>query len=353
MNKRWTALVLALLMLCAAVLPASAAGADDLFFVAVNDSIPLTITGAKPHYAATGLYVPYTVFDAAPGGVAQAYNAAEQTLVLFNRSGRLVFDLDSGTVTDESGAVSDVLTTYQSGLLYVPLSLCAGHFGLRYAVLTSKSGCPVLRFTTGSEVYGNDMFLEKAENLISYRIQLHEQEQSGAQTQPGTQPDTPAPDEPQEQTVVYLAITNAQQMRTALDALAKREQSATFFLTAAELERDPALAREIVAAGQMLGLTADVQAEDTADALHAANDALAAALHAKSVMALLTAAQAQDIEGYRIFTSPEGEQSATQIVQLPEQQRLLVCADGVEKLLEDLEFVDAVPQAIRETAPVG
>ena len=111
MNKRWTALVLALLMLCAAVLPASAAGADDLFFVAVNDSIPLTITGAKPHYAATGLYVPYTVFDAAPGGVAQAYNAAEQTLVLFNRSGRLVFDLDSGTVTDESGAVSDVLTS--------------------------------------------------------------------------------------------------------------------------------------------------------------------------------------------------------------------------------------------------
>lgn len=351
MKQRAAALALAALLLLLAVFPASAA-ADDLFFVAVNDSIPLTITGAKPYYAATGLYVPYTVFDAAPGGVAQAYNASEQTLVLFSRSGRLVFDLDRGTMTDENGASSDVLTIYKSGLLYIPLAACTGHFGLRYAVLTSKSGCAVLRFMTGSEVYDNDLFLEKAENLIAYRIETYEQERSTAAAQPGVRPGTTGADVPQEQTPVYLALTGAAQMREALELLDSYDMTATFFLTAAELEEDPALAREICAAGHGIGLTVDAEEPDVRQGLCAANDALEAALHYRSMLVLLRVAQVEDGAGYRVFTHPEAEQSASQTVQLPESERLLVCEQDLGALLADLEFLDAVPQPLRETSPV-
>ena len=352
MKKRLLAGALALLLLLGLSLPAAGA-ADDLFFVAVNDSIPLTIVGAKPHYAATGLYVPYTVFDAAPGGVAQAYNASEQTLVLFTRAKRLVFDIDKDQMTDENGNVSDALTIYKSGLLYIPLAVCAGHFGLSCSMLTSQSGCPVLRFTTGSEIYDDEMFLQKAENLIAYRIQTHEQEQTpGGGTQTDPRPQTPEDDEPQELVPVYLAITNAAQIDGALALLQERGLTAAFFLTAAELEDDPLLACRILAAGHTLGLSVEEDTPDVAAALREANDALSAVLHTKTVLALLTAEQAQGVEGYRIFTRPTGEQSATELVEQPQAQRLFVCAGDLAGALDDLDYVGAAPQLLRETSPI-
>lgn len=351
MKKRLLACVLALALLLG--LTTGAAGAaDDLFFVAVNDSIPLTIVGAKPHYAATGLYVPYTVFDAAPGGVAQAYNASEQTLVLFTRAKRLVFDIGKDQMTDENGNTSSVLTIYKSGLLYIPLSVCAGYFGLSYSMLTSQSGCPVLRFTTGSEIYDDDMFLQKAENLIAYRIQTHEQEQTPSTPQPNTRPQTPEEDEPQELVPVYLAVTNAAQMADALDALQAKNLHAAFFLTAAELKADPLLACRILAAGHTLGLSVEDGTPDVAAALREANSALAAVLHTKTVLALLTAEQAQGIEGYRVFTRPTGEQSATELVEQPPAQRLYVCAGDIAGVLDDLDYVGAAAQLLRETSPI-
>mgnify|MGYP004553103697 CR=1 FL=1 len=351
MKKRLLACVLALALLLGLTTAASGA-ADDLFFVAVNDSIPLTIVGAKPHYAATGLYVPYTVFDAAPGGVAQAYNASEQTLVLFTRAKRLVFDIGKDQMTDENGNTSSVLTIYKSGLLYIPLSVCAGYFGLSYSMLTSQSGCPVLRFTTGSEIYDDDMFLQKAENLIAYRIQTHEQEQTPSTPQPNTRPQTPEEDEPQELVPVYLAVTNAAQMADALDALQAKNLHAAFFLTAAELEADPLLACRILAAGHTLGLSVEDGTPDVAAALHEANSALAAVLHTKTVLALLTAEQAQGVTGYRVFTRPTGEQSATELVEQPQAQRLFVCAGDLAGALDDLDYVGAAAQLLRETSPI-
>ena len=352
MKKRLLACTLALALLLG-LMTGAAGAADDLFFVAVNDSIPLTITGAKPYYAATGLYVPYTVFDAAPGGVAQAYNAEEQTLVLFTRAKRLVFDIGRDQMTDENGNASSVLTIYKSGLLYVPLSVCAGHFGLSYSMLTSRSGCPVLRFTTGSEIYDDEMFLQKAENLISYRIQTHEQEQTPGSPQPDPRPQTPEEDEPQELVPVYLAITNAAQAADALSALQARGLHAAFFLTAAELEADPLLACRILAAGHTLGLTVSEDETDVQQALHAANDALCAVVHTKTVLALLTAEQAQNVEGFRVFTRGEGETSAQETSQKSEAQRLLVCADDLAGVLDDLEYVGAAPQLLRETSPIA
>ncbi|MBQ1263984.1 MAG: hypothetical protein IIY04_01025, partial [Oscillospiraceae bacterium] len=140
MRKRWLALILALCLMAAVWVP-SAHAVEDVSFVAVNDTIPLTLpAGSGPYQAAAGLYVPYTVFDASPGGIVSAYNAKEQTLVLLTREKILLFDLDKGKLTDEAGNVSDVMTTYKNGILYVPASICAAHFGLKVSVLTSRDG---------------------------------------------------------------------------------------------------------------------------------------------------------------------------------------------------------------------
>ena len=169
MKKRRVFCALLALVLC--VLLCTPILADgDILFVAVNDSIPLTLS-ALPYESSSGIYVPYTAFDASPGGVIPAYNAQAQTFVLFTRQRRLVFDLAEGTVTDQDGNVKTVSTTFRGGMLYVPLVYCASFFGLKVTLLKSENGYPILRFTTGSEVYDDSLFVEKAESLIRYRIE--------------------------------------------------------------------------------------------------------------------------------------------------------------------------------------
>ena len=164
-RRRILSLLLIVAMLACLCVPVSADG--ELFFVAVNDTIPLTLT-VFPTYSGGTLYVPYQVFDSQPCGVTPSYNQTRQTYVLFNRSRQMLFDLAAGTVSDESGSVSTANVLYRSGILYLPLTFCASHFGLKTTMLESAGGYQVLRFTDGSEVYDDSLFIEKAENLIAY-----------------------------------------------------------------------------------------------------------------------------------------------------------------------------------------
>ena len=67
MKKRRVFCALLALVLCVSLCtPILADG--DILFVAVNDSIPLTLS-ALPYESSSGIYVPYTAFDASPGGV--------------------------------------------------------------------------------------------------------------------------------------------------------------------------------------------------------------------------------------------------------------------------------------------
>lgn len=123
--------------------------------------------------------MPYQVFDSQPCGVTPSYNQAKQTYVLLSRTRQMIFDLAAGTVSDESGSVSTANVLYRGGILYLPLTFCASHFGLKTTMLESAGGYQILRFTDGSEVYDDSLFVEKAENLIAYRVR---QNQSGSQS---------------------------------------------------------------------------------------------------------------------------------------------------------------------------
>ena len=110
-RRRILSLLLIVAMLACLCVPVSADG--ELFFVAVNDTIPLTLT-VFPTYSGGTLYVPYQVFDSQPCGVTPSYNQTRQTYVLFNRSRQMLFDLAAGTVSDESGSVSTANVLYLS-----------------------------------------------------------------------------------------------------------------------------------------------------------------------------------------------------------------------------------------------
>ncbi len=276
--RRWVCFLLCLVLTVCLCTPALADG--ELFFVAVNDTIPLTLS-VFPTYSGGTLYVPYQVFDSQPCGVTPSYNQTKQTYVLLSRTRQMIFDLAAGTVSDESGSVSTANVLYRGGILYLPLTFCASHFGLKTTMLESAGGYQILRFTDGSEVYDDSLFVEKAENLIAYRVR---QSQSGSQPQekPTDRPNNGAqgtqeqPATEKKPATVYLAFTGSETMRDSMAALETYNLHGTFFLTEAEIRSDPSLIFELLAAGHALGVTAGEDEEDISAALARANDALCA-----------------------------------------------------------------------------
>ena len=356
MKRRRLICALLALVLCAfSCAPVLADG--DILFVAVNDSIPLTLT-SLPYESSSGIYVPYTVFDASPGGVIPAYNASAQTFVLFTRQRRLVFDLAEGTVADQDGNVKTVSTTFRGGTLYVPLVYCASFFGLKVTLLKSENGYPILRFTTGSEVYDDSLFVEKAESLIRYRIEqmnTAEPEKTPAGTQPDTQKEPQLPSEPEpEQTpaTVYLAFTNAETMEENAALLKEYHLRGTFFLTAAEISADPELVRSLYAAGHILGLTVADDCDNVAASLLSANDALCRALNIRSLFALLPSWQQEGVVDLSILTRPQQPVSAETAVQQPDEPQLLIVSENAAATLSLLRAAGANIELLRETSPL-
>lgn len=327
-------LVLIFAMLACLCVPASAD--VSLFFVAVNDTVPLTLT-VLPTYSGGTLYVPYQVFDSQPCGVTPSYNQTKQTYVLLDRSKQMLFDLAAGTVSDESGNVSAANVLYRNGILYLPLTFCTSHFGLKTTMLESAGGYSVLRFTNGSEVYDDSLFIEKAENLIAYRVQQYTDSANQPQDRPQDHPNggqQTADDEPaaeKQPATVYLAFTDSSAMRDAAAALAEYDLPGSFFLTAEEIQSDPALVFELLAAGHAIGVTAEADAPDPAEALNAANDALAGLLCQKTLLALLPAG-AEAPEGYSCFYRSASQPSAADAA-ASETAHLLVCTDDASATL--------------------
>lgn len=353
-GRRLLSLALALTLCVCFCVPIFAEG--ELLFVAVDDTIPLTLS-ELPYETSTGIYVPYTVFDASPGGVIPAYNASAQTFVLFTRQRRLVFDLAEGKVSDQDGNVKTVSTTFRNGTLYVPLVYCASFFGLKTSVLKSESGYPVLRFTTGGEVYDDSLFVEKAESLISYRV---EQMKAGntetsappAQSDPVKNPQQEPEAEPEQPPAqIYLAFTNAGTMAQNAALLAQYDLRGAFFLTGAEIEADPALCRALYAAGHMIGLTVEEDCADVEAALQSANEALCRALNRKSLFALLREDQKDGVEDFCVLTRPPEQVSAEFAAQQTNAPQLLVISEDFADELAVLRAANAELLLLRETTP--
>lgn len=334
--------VLLVLALVLTLLPGAMA-AGSLCFVAVNDAIPLTLPASDaPYYSGGTLYLPYTAFNANPGGVIVSNNVDQNTFVLFTRTSRLVYDLTNGTVTDESGNESPVTVSYRGGLLYIPAS-AAEHFGYSVSLLTGSRGEVIIRFTNGAQVYDDSLFVEKAANLIAY---LNEQQQQTddavtPSTQPGTgnNPNTAPETRPAE---VYLAFAGDAVSAETLELLAQYEYQAAFFLTAGQLQEDKELARAIYAQGHIVAVTGGSESE-----LTAANQALDEALFYQTVLALVPGGAETGPFWHSLTDTGLPANWASQ-----EVPSLLVCRTGAAALLEQVQAAQATVLPLLETTVV-
>ncbi len=333
-GKRLLCLLLALAVLTA--LLAVPAGAADMAFVAINDTIPLTLTGNDlPFYSGGTLYVPYTVFSQSSLGFYPSYIPGDSTLTLFSRSQRLVYNLNTGMVTDEDHSSQYLPTVIRGGTVFLPAVFSATHFGVGVSVLTSQAGYTVVRFTTGAQVYDDSLFIEKAENLIAYLADQQTADETPEETTPTTPPETvtptpdPQPEEPEQTPAeILLAVVDASTMAGALDTLAQESLPAAFFLTADELAANGDLVRRIAAAGHTIGITV-APGEDAAEGLALANEALDRVLGRKTLLALVPESSSPEsvTAQYSVFVRPDRRLTATEAAEAYGETRLLI-SDG-------------------------
>lgn len=354
-------LIVSLLSFCLAV-PASSA--SSLAFVAVNDSVPLTLSGSSlPFYSGGILYLPYTAFDISTLGFYPSYNPTGKTLTLFNRDGRLVYDLSAGTVTDESKNTSQIAAISSGGMVYIPAEFSAAHFGVSVSFLTSQSGYLVVRFTTGSQVYDDDLFLEKAENLISYRAsqqQTSPETPVNPSTQPPDQQTSPAQpqdtqtdgSEPEKDPAIILLALNGENLAQSVQILEQYGLTAAFFLTSDEIAAGGEEIRRLAASGCTIGLTVSDPDGDIPAQLDAANEALDRVLGRKTLLALLPEAAKGRApkDGWCLLYRPESVLLAEEAAEASGQTCLLFCSGGsLNQDLTILQNAGCAFEQLRET----
>lgn len=341
--------ILLLLSVLLSMLPGASA-AEAACFVGVNDTIPMYLPADQaPYYKNSVLYIPYTVFNVSPGGVTASYNAGNESLALFTRAKRLVYDLQAGTVTDEAQKVGKYEAVYRNGLLYIPASRAISHFGLSYTMLTSNTGSSVLRITDGSQKLDNTTFIKKAETLISIILD-QERSQSGNNTQ---QTDTENNEEPTGPATVYLAFTGEAVSEETLKVLKDQEIFAAFFLTLQQMRDNRELVREIYAAGHRIGLAAEVGQSDISMALEQANQELDRIIFQKSFM-VLSADTAQIIDQYVPYRYKGTQPTVEEVLANSEEAQLLVCGANAAFIVQRLRQAGAyLPQLLENTQIPG
>ena len=346
MKRFSAALLVACLAVSLCVIPARAA---DIIFIAVNDTIPSALNeAAMPFYQDGTLYIPYTTFNNSALDVVPSYDTYGKQLTLSNDNHSLVFDIQGSTVTEDGSIITIRTILIRYGIPFVPLDYTAGYFGISVSYLTSLAGYEVVRLKTGEEVYGDALFIEKAENLIAYRIeQYHPAVDPGpppnqqTDPQPGEEQEPvvePPEEEPAGQTYTALAITGInERLLSGMDQLGFY---AAFFLTAADAAENRDLLRHAAGSGQRIGV--DVRdSEDPLAEIEAFNDGLELILCTRTLMVLCRADQLPALENYFAYPEPEDD-----------GELLLLDAEEALTALVLKRAEGRLPGSLRETTPL-
>ena len=339
--------VLLLAALLLTMLPGIRAAAS-LCFVAVNDTVPLSLTdGSAPYYSSGKLYLPYTAFHANPNGVGASYNQEKKTFVLFNKDEMLIFDLDAGTYTDKREQQYSVSLAYRGGILYVPAKV-AEHFGLSVTMLTSRSGYPIVRFTNGSQIYDDGMFVAQAEKLIAPVAEQNSQSGGAYGNFDGTI-NTDGVENTEKPVQVYLAFAGDAVSEDTLQKLKRYGVYAAFFLTEEQLSSQRDLVRKIYAAGHTVGITAAPGEADISGSLRRCNEVMDRVLFCRSAMALLPSGV--QVRDYCVFSEPTYVRTPSDILEETNRAHLYVIrSDPSEALAAFYRGGAAMLQLLETTA---
>lgn len=245
--------------LCAITVPATAAQRT----LAINDTVVGTSgTDFTDLLLGSTLYLPVDFFHNYLGSQ-YSYEGISNTLTITRGSKAVYFDLGNGTALDSDNTQYNVSAFWNSGYFMVPARFTANLLGLQYASI--NGGLFVRIFSAyESKLTTNELYLS---------------------TLPTT-PDTPDDTEPTVDTSVlrtlffaFEGLPSTTTLEQLLNTLHTTGKQGAFFVTAEQMQKDPAGVVDLVVARQPIGLQIDkslfsLPIEQLLEALEAANQQL-------------------------------------------------------------------------------
>lgn len=267
---RATALLCALALVCALVLPVWGAPSTPVYLLVANDkfcdlpgnALPVAINGI--------IYIPYSTFDRNLTGVDLGvyYGITPEhgtVLTLYSRNRTtLTFHLNMSTCEDDQGNVMNFFPATRNGIPYVPASAVCDFFGLQYSFLPTADRGIAIRLSDPSTPHMDDStFLTSARSAMTTRYNQVLQNLSPQPSAPvsTTAPTpTPAVSAPpagsNEDIRLYLSL-DASQWTGELTSLFPMGVHALLLFTPDSLPDQSSLIRRAVAAGHSVGILLD------------------------------------------------------------------------------------------------
>lgn len=272
MKKRLTAFVLAILMLIS-LSPASYA-AETVYFTAVDERVLDLNDATMPFWFAGYLYVAASLFQ--ESGLGYSYNTIKQTLVLYESSRSLVFDLATGSATDGQGTPYPHVAVTRGGVTFLPVSAVSSYFNRTYSNNHVSHGYLIRVRTSGS--LSDAIFLDAA----SYQLESRYQQYHGQRTDTEpplvepTIPEDPQPTDTVPRKSIYLCflVEDTVQIDQWLDVLNTFGVRASFYFTEEALTRCGDQLRRLTAVGQTIGLELPAGSESPQETLSRMNELL-------------------------------------------------------------------------------
>lgn len=254
MKKRLAALALVGVLMLALV-PVMGA-ADTVYYTAAEDDVLDLNDATMPFWFAGYLYIDASVFQRI--GVGYSLNTVKGTLVLYDFSRSLVFDLNTGSGTDGQGNPYAHVAVTRGGVTFVPASPVATYFGRVYSNNRVNHGY-LIRVKSENATLSDVRFLDAAVTTLEDRYQRYQRQNAPeSETETTPQPVDTA-EEPTSGKSIYLCFLaeDGGAVDELADALDARGAKAAFYFTETALSRCGDQLRRLAAGGHGVGLVAD------------------------------------------------------------------------------------------------
>lgn len=273
MKKRWLRrlipILLAALLLCALIFPASGA---TVYFMSVNDMVLEMTAENMPLVVSSVLYVPYTMFSSritnVDLGVRAQYSASRGILTVTDGEKTVTFDTRRNTAYDENGTTVRAQAVVRNSMAFLPVHWLCNYFPtVRYTLNHTPHGI-LVRIVNDAVKLTDAQFVDAAtdmlyENLLRYQSSIAEPDPSPSPTATATPEPTPtaspSPSPPPTTTPaptpeVWLAFRAGSNTAEAADALEKAGLQGLFLFTSSELIVQDDLVRRLIGHGHQVGL---------------------------------------------------------------------------------------------------
>ncbi|MPM85536.1 hypothetical protein SDC9_132617 [bioreactor metagenome] len=253
-------------MLVLALLVSSAAAAEDVYFLSLNDTLSPLTADLIPIRINNLIYVPSGMFDRVQTGVNLGVyfgqDKATSTATLYSREKTLIFDINGGYAYDSTRSVYYAYrAVIRNGRTYMPAFSICQFFGLEYSALSTDYG-PLIRIKSGQVWLTDAVFVSSAATLMRDRLNEYLQSQAspGASSTPvpsasPTPSSSPSGGDKSDVTV-YLAMTvdGEAGLEQVLDLLDAQWAPVLFFFRPDQLAEHDDLVRRILGSGHLIGL---------------------------------------------------------------------------------------------------